>query len=171
MRKMSVLRAALALALVFGVRSGAAQRATVNGPLRLQVDAPISGATVTMPFSVGGWAIDQLATGGTGIDAVHIWAIPPNGAPIFLGAATMGVARADVATIFGAQFQNSGFNVAATAPLAPGSYTLGVFGHRASSGTFDVVEQIPITVRGVTLSDLFPCTAGQVPQFNGTAWG
>ena len=118
-----------------GVRSASAQRAVVNGPLRLQIDAPAPAATVLVPFGLGGWAIDQAAANGTGIDAVHVWAVPAGGAPIFAGAATMGVARPDVAAIFGAQFQPSGFNVAVNAPLAPGVYMLAVFGRRVSTGT------------------------------------
>jgi Collagen triple helix repeat (20 copies) len=170
-RSLSISIFLCCFSLMIGIRSAAAQQPTINGPLRLQVDIPAASTTVTLPFGVGGWAIDQLASSGTGIDAVHVWAIPTSGAPTFLGAATMGVSRPDVAAAFGAQFEASGFNLSANAVLAPGGYTLAVFGHRSSTGTFDIVEQVPITVRGVTLSDLVPCTAGQVPQFNGAAWG
>src|SRR5262245_7713327 len=143
----------------------------INGTLRMQTDAPTANAVVTTPFLVGGWTLDQVAPSGSGMDAVHVWAIPASGSPIFLGAAAMGVARPDVAAIFGPQFANAGFNVTTVAPLAPGAYTLAVFGHRASTGTFDIVEQVPITVRGTTLSDLFPCSNGQVPQLNNGFWG
>ena len=70
--------------------------AAVNGPLRLTTDMPVAGQTVTVPFAVGGWALDQLASSGTGIDAVHVYAFPIIGPPIFLGPATMGIARPDV---------------------------------------------------------------------------
>ncbi len=159
------------LLLIAGSRPAAAQHMAVNGPLRLQVDAPVSGATLAPPFGVGGWAFDQLASSGSGIDTVHVWAMPASGAPVFLGAATMGGARPDVAAVFGAQFLASGFNLSANVVLAPGAYMLTVFGHRSSTGAFDIVEQVPITVRGITLSDLVACTAGQVPQFNGVSWG
>ena len=65
----------------------------VSGPLRIQVDTPTAGATVVLPFAVGGWAIDQLAPSGSGIDAVDAWAVPTSGAPTFLGSAKMGGSR------------------------------------------------------------------------------
>ena len=133
-------------------------------------DAPVQGALVALPFGVGGWALDLNATSGSGIDAVHVWAIPKSGAATFLGVATLGVARPDVAAVYGSQFQNAGFNVTAQAEIPPGSYTLSVFAHRASTGSFDIVEQFPITVRSTALSDLIPCSAGQVAQFDGASW-
>jgi hypothetical protein len=165
------LSVGLLVLLLFPGLAAAQQPGTViSGPLRLQTDIPVPGALVTVPFGVGGWAIDQLATSGTGIDTVHVWAVPPSGTATFLGVATLGVARPDVAAIFGAQFQPSGFNLTAAVPLAPGAYTVAVFAHRASTGRFDIVDQIPITVRGITLSDLFPCANGQVPRLNGGVW-
>src|SRR6185436_14725903 len=113
----------LALALIAGTRSLSTQSATVNGTLRLQVDAPVAGAAVLPPFGVGGWAIDQASAGGTGIDAVQAYMIPASGAPILAGAATLGAPRPDVAAMFGAQFAAAGFNLVVSTPLPPGSYT------------------------------------------------
>src|SRR5262245_45415159 len=167
----TILTAATLVVSAALVAQPVAPPVAVNGTLRLQTDAPAAGSTLAVPFAIGGWALDTAAATGTGIDAIHVWAIPPNGAPTFLGAGVLGVSRPDVAALFGAQFQNSGFNLTATAPLAPGAYTLAVFGHRAATNAFDIVQQTPIAIRGITLSDLFPCTAAQVPQFDGTSWG
>ena len=157
--------------LIFLFLIGSARIAqAANASLLLQVDAPGRTATIETPFLVAGWALDTSAVVGTNIDAVHVWAFPVTGAPIFLGAATINLPRPDVAAVFGARFQNAGFNLIATQALRPGGYTLQVFAHRASTGTFDVVKQVPITVRGITLSDLGPCAAGQGPQFDGTSW-
>jgi hypothetical protein len=169
-RRLSVCIPVLALVLLSGARPSA-QNLTANGALRLQTDAPVPGATVTMPFAIGGWVLDVSAASGTGIDAVHVWAVPASGPAVFLGVATLGLPRADVAAIFGAQFQLSGYSLTAHTILSPGAYTLAVFGHRASTGTFDIVEQVPIHVRGISLTDLVPCTAGQVPTFGGESWG
>ena len=147
-----------------------AQHVTANGSLRLHVDVPAQAASVNPPFVVGGWALDTTSLSGTNIDAVTVWAAPAAGAPIFLGAATINGHRPDVAAAFGAPFQGSGFGLMVTEPLRPGSYTLQVFGRRASTGTFDVVEQVPFTVRGITLTDLGPCATGEGPQFNGASW-
>ena len=114
------------LLLSINGRPAAAQHAAVNGTLRLQVDVPLSGAVVTAPFSVSGWTLDQAAASGSGVDAVHAWALVPGGSPIFVGAATLGVARPDVAAAFGAQFARSGFTIATSAVLKPGTYTLAV---------------------------------------------
>ena len=163
--------AALALSIVPVLSvPAAAQSPVVSGTVRLHMDLPAPNAIVTVPFRVGGWTLDQGASTGTGLDAVHVWAISPGGTPTFMGAAALGGARPDVAAIFGPQFEPSGFDLTAATILAPGPYTLVAYGHRASTGSFDIIEQIPITVRGTTLTDLFPCTVSQVPQFNGTQW-
>jgi hypothetical protein len=151
-------------------QSPAGTMTIANGPLRMSTDAPAAGSTMVQPFLIGGWALDLLASNGSGIDAVHVWAMPASGPPIFVGAASMNVARPDVAAAFGAQFQQSGFSLFAPSMLNPGAYTLVVYARRQSTGTFDIVQQLPVTVRGVTLTDLVPCAADQVPRFDGTAW-
>ena len=152
---------------------GATVRAqnAVSGPLRLVVDTPAPNAIVAAPFVVAGWAMDDAATTGTGIDTVHVWATPVSGTPVFLGAATWAARGRTSAPSTAPRFNNSGFTLTVTTVLAPGAYTLQVFGRRISTLTFAIVEQVPITVRGVTLSDLVPCATGQVPRFDGTKWG
>jgi len=164
-----VLVSVLLFSIAAATRASA-QNVSVSGPLRLQTDAPARSAEVKPPFLVGGWALDTSAASGSGMDAVHVWATPLAGSPTFLGAATLGAERPDVAAAFGAQFHSAGFNLVVNVPLAPGAYMLAVFGRRISTGTFDIVDQVPITVRGITLGDLVPCIAGQVPRFNGASW-
>jgi hypothetical protein len=166
-RSLSVLIPLIVLCLIGSTRIA---EATANGSLRIQVDVPSRTATVEIPFLIAGWALDTASLVDSNIDTVHAWAFPLTGDPIFLGAATMNVPRPDVAAAFGARFQNAGFSLIVTQALKPGAYTLQVFARRASTGTFDVVEQVPVTVRGITLSDLRPCAAGQGPQFDGTKW-
>jgi hypothetical protein len=80
------------------------------------LDAPKNGATVSPSFTVSGWAVDRGATTGTGVSAVHVWAFPTNGsAAVFLGAATYGTSRPDVASVLGnSRFTNSGYTLNAT---------------------------------------------------------
>jgi hypothetical protein len=165
-----------ALLTMIGGRPVAAQdgaNATIQLPLRMHVDVPAVNATLgpNPPLVVGGWALDSSSVFDAGIDAVHVWAVPASGPFVFIGAATIGVSRPDVAAFYGFQFGASGFHLEATTVPAPGTYTLQVFARRAATGTFDIVEQVPITIRGVTLSDLLPCASGHVPSFDGTAWG
>ena len=86
----------------------------------LGLDSPATYSTVTQPFNIGGWAVDRSSTSGPGIDAIHIWAFPVSGDPVFLAAALTGGWRPDVGAAFGdPEFNTSGFNVAVTG-LAPG---------------------------------------------------
>src|SRR3954467_12974715 len=135
MRRGALVVCLLAL-IVCGFRGdGAAQSAagpvtTANGSLRISVDAPVTGSTAVQPFLIGGWTLDVLSSSGSGMDAVHVWAMPGTGSPIFLGVAEMNVARPDVAASYGAQFQPSGFNLISTIVLSPGTYVLNVYGRR-----------------------------------------
>jgi YD repeat-containing protein len=112
------------------------------------VNPPVQGATVTQPFLVAGWAIDRNAPSGTGVDTVHLWAFANSGAgpATFLGVATYGAARSDVATIYGSQFTNSGFNQMVSG-LAPGTYLVAVYPHSTITGSFDYSITVTVTVQ------------------------
>jgi len=106
--------------------------------MRASVDSPVAGSQVRQPFSVSGWALDALATSGTGVDAIHVWAysrINLGAPPIFVGQATLGIVRQDVANLFGARFATSGFNLNVH-DLLPGPYLLVVFARSTVTGTF-----------------------------------
>ena len=118
----------------------------VASSLRMAVDAPAPGASVSGSFVVAGWVLDGTAASGAGIDAVHVWAYPTSGAPpAFLGAATLGISRPDVAAAFGAQFGASGFALP-VADLGAGTYTLIVYAHQASTGTFAIERAVRVAV-------------------------
>ena len=112
---------------------------------KMWMDAPLNGATVTGPLTIRGWAIDQSAWTGTGVDAVHVYAFPAQGGGgTMIGAATYGTARPDIAALYGAQFSDSGF--ALTASLAPGTYTIVAYSHNASTNVFDTSRAATVTV-------------------------
>src|SRR6185295_10016525 len=55
--------------------------------------------------------------------------------------------------------------------IPPGQYTLAAAAHRISDNGWSDPVLHPIAVRGATtLSDLQPCTSGQVPLFDGNGW-
>ena len=111
------------------------------------IDTPRSQQDVAQPFVLGGWAADLDAAAGTGIDAIHVWAYPlTGGAPVFLGAATYGGARPDVAAVHGDQFSDTGFGLAVQG-LVPGNYDLAVFAWSAVSGGFVPARIVRITAR------------------------
>jgi hypothetical protein len=65
-----------------------------------------------------------------------VYAFPSGGgAPTFMGVATYGLSRPDIAAVFGAQFTNSGFSL--QAPVAPGNYTIVAYMRSTVSGTFN----------------------------------
>lgn len=118
-----------------------------NGSLpRMSVDLPPDGATVATTFAMGGWAFDSASVSGVGVDSIHVWAYSTNGGvPVFVGLATLGGDRPDVAAAFGDAWRYSGFNLNGT--LAPGVYDLVVYVHSSVSGTFNNRRVVRITVQ------------------------
>jgi hypothetical protein len=116
------------------------------GP-QVVIDTPASQADVAQPFVLGGWAADLNAVDGTGVATLHAWAYPlTGGAPIFLGAATYGGARPDVAGVHGDQFLESGFGMEVSG-LVPGNYDLAVFAWSTEAGDFVPARTVRVTVR------------------------
>jgi hypothetical protein len=137
--------------VVVGARTGNSFAVSVQSTAgtEMGLNGPANGTTVGRPFTVQGWAINRQATTGTGIDTVHVYAAPAGGgAAIFLGAATYGGQRDDVAAIYGAQFRNSGFTLSAGASLTPGNYTVTAYAHNPATGAFDANRSATITVSG-----------------------
>jgi hypothetical protein len=113
---------------------------------KMFVDSPGNGQIVSTSFAVGGWAVDLGASAGCGVAAVHVWAYPSSGAPIFVGAAGPTVWRPDVAAHFGdGRWGASGYSLQGTLP--PGAYTLVVFAFSTVTGSFNQAAAVPITVR------------------------
>jgi hypothetical protein len=162
----------LGLAAAISIPAAVQAQSASNDTLFMNVEVPSVGTTVASTIVVSGWILDTSASDGTGIDAVHVSAMPASGAPaIFVGSALMGVSRHDVGTVYGARFNNAGFSLTATtANLPAGSYTLRVSGRKAATQTFEIERLLPISVRSVGLSDLQPCAAGQVPRYDGAQW-
>jgi hypothetical protein len=110
----------------------------VKGPL-VAMDAPAQGSTQIQPFNVGGWAIDRSATSGSGINWVHVYAYPSDsagnitGSAIFIGAASLGYYRPDIGSLYGSQFNNSGYNRSATGLLG-GYYQIVAYANAPASG-------------------------------------
>ncbi len=154
----------LFLALMLAPVAGA------QSPVQMFVDLPSPNATVPASFVVAGWAFDTVPQSGSGVDFVDVWAFPnPGGSAVFLGSATVGGVRSDVAQQYGSQYAASGFGLSVPPLLPAGAYTLRVFAHQASTNTWAAARDVPIVVLKATLGDL-NCAAQQVPLWNGTAW-
>jgi YD repeat-containing protein len=109
----------------------------------MAIEQPIVGATVKTPFALIGWAIDSSAPTGTGVDLIHVYATPAGGSPSFLGAATYGQGRPDVAALYGARFTNAGFTFSTV--LTPGAYVLTAYARSSATGVFNATT-VNVTV-------------------------
>jgi hypothetical protein len=131
---------------VTGLFNARTATVTILASARMNVDTPAPGAVVALPFLVAGWAIDLADLTSTGVDAIHVYAVPTaGGPPVFLGEAAYGVARSDIGALFGARFTNSGYQLVVDT-LAPGSYLLQVFARSSASGAFTGAPPVPLTV-------------------------
>ena len=98
-------------------------------------------------FTVAGWAADLDDEGGTGVDAVHVWAYPRNGGdPILLGQAALHGTRPDVAAVYGDRFKSSGYGVTAEG-LPAGDYDIAVFAWSTVLQGFAPASTVPVRVR------------------------
>jgi hypothetical protein len=144
---------------------------TASQPMTV-IDGPIAGGVVE-PFNLNGWAVDAAAASGTGVDAVHVWAYPASGAPpVFVGGATYGTNRPDVATVLGSdRFNKSGYTINVN-NLPPGGYRLVVFAHSAVTNTFADFREVNVNVSSSILvfADSPVPGASVSSTFNVTGW-
>ena len=113
------------------------------------IDVPARDAVLIQPFVVSGWAIDKSSPQGSGVDMIHVYAYPnppANRPPIFIGVATYGGRRADIADMFGSQFKRSGWNVT-VAGLPAGSYRLAAIPHGRMANAFTGAITVTVTVK------------------------
>ncbi|HVJ26488.1 MAG TPA: hypothetical protein VM493_03065, partial [Vicinamibacterales bacterium] len=125
-------------------------RITVTPPTslpRMWVDTPVQNETTSTRIRVTGWALDLGSAVNSGVNAVHVWAYPTNGAaPILVGTGDYGFSRPDVGNAFGSsRFTNSGFDVHGNLP--PGDYTVVAFAHSSVMGAFNNAALVSIRVR------------------------
>jgi hypothetical protein len=145
---------------------------TVSGMSALTIDTPAASATVMPSFQITGWAIDNRAMDGTGIDAVHLY-LSGDGIPVtFLGVANYGVTRSDIAAAYGARFATAGYDFTVSG-LRPGAYLLSAFAHSTVTDTFTLAQARPFTVDATTLMSIdYPSAGGSVdgPTFSVMGW-
>jgi Fibronectin type III domain len=121
---------------------------TVNATALMAISPPVAEATIAGPvFDVDGWSIDRsiesTAIPGSGVDTLHVYAYPNPGSgapPIFLGVATVGLSRPDVAGFYGSRYGTSGYHLSvdrAALGLANGPYNIVVHSHSTVTGTFN----------------------------------
>ncbi len=102
----------------------------------INIDTPKSGQDVSGSFELSGWAIEESATGSTGITAIHVYNGPAAGEKNMLGVAQYGISRPDVAAKYGkSNFTSSGFKLSInTGRLSSGTNTLYIYAHNQELG-------------------------------------
>jgi hypothetical protein len=120
------------------------------GP-QTMIDSPGENAFVGSTFYVGGWAVDLNSSVDTGVSTVHVWAYPVDGTghrldPIFLGPASYGGARPDVAAVYGGRFGDSGYGLIVNS-LPSGTYDIAVFSFSTVLNTFTPAKVARVIVR------------------------
>jgi hypothetical protein len=113
------------------------------------IDAPLAGATLAtnQAFHLTGWVVDNTAQGWAGIDEVHAY-VGLAGQGTFLGNASVGLNRPDVASALGNGFwAMSGFDLTVGPGALPaGPATLSVYAHSPSKGWW--LQQVQVQGSG-----------------------
>jgi hypothetical protein len=116
------------------------------GP-QVVIDMPSRRLAAGQPFVVAGWAADLDDDLDTGVDAVHVWAYPLNGAdPLFLGNAALRGTRPDVGAVYGRRFGRAGYSLTAEG-LPTGDYDLAVFAWSTVLQGFAPAKTVRIRIR------------------------
>jgi len=110
--------------------------------------SPGPGSGDRRPNMIAGWAYVENHR-DAGISAIHVYAQPVSGgAVVFLGVATLGDPRPDVAAKFGAQYAGAGFHLEYRSGQLPlGDYDIVVFAQCAQTATFEIARKVRVTVK------------------------
>lgn len=112
------------------------------------IEQPAAGSVTGGLVTVSGFAIDRASPVGTGIDRVSIYLDGPYGVGAFIGVATYGLVRPDVAAQYGARFAPSGWSLTwNTQSVLPGEHQLVMYAHRTTDDSWTTPRFQPVTVR------------------------
>jgi hypothetical protein len=131
---------------------------TVNATALMALNPPVAEAVITTNiFNVDGWSIDRAiestAMAGSGVDTLHVYAYPNPGSgapPIFLGVATVGLGRPDVAALYGSRYDTSGYHLSvdrSARGLTTGPHIIVVFSHSTVTGAFNNAAVVRVTLQ------------------------
>ena len=117
---------------------------TAPPPAFVHVENPPNGGHVRQPFTITGYALDPGAS-NAGINTIHVWAFSSTGQARFLGVATYGGTRPDVAALYGPQFTQTGYTIRVKG-LAPGDYLIGLYAWVNATQNFTAMGSLAVTV-------------------------
>lgn len=112
---------------------------TFSNTLQGALEIPANGARVGGVLTIKGWAADKAASLGTGVQAVHVYLDGEQNQGFFLGAATYGETREEIARQLGEdRFKPTGFSLNwDTTRVAPGDHVLNVYALSAATGRWE----------------------------------
>ncbi|MHB1375906.1 MAG: N-acetylmuramoyl-L-alanine amidase [Candidatus Humimicrobiaceae bacterium] len=132
--------------------SSVTQSINAVGPklILINIDTPAANSSVGGSFEISGWAADKNSNSGTGINMVHIYDGPANGAQNMLGVANYGIARPDVASALGnGNLTNSGFKFTVDpSRLTQGQHTIYIYANNPEIGWKVATLKLNITTAG-----------------------
>jgi hypothetical protein len=120
----------------------------ITGGPEMAIDGPADQSSVNPSFTIWGWAIDASALKDTGVEAVEIWAFSTStrhDEPVFLGAATYGLLRDDVAAAFGKRFANSGYELEVSSKLL-GTFEIVAFARSSVTGLVEQMKSVTVHI-------------------------
>ena len=111
-------------------------------PPKMDINTPGNGQTLAGRFVIGGWAIHEAATSGTGVSEVHIYFDGGPGSGARGVAATYGIRRDDVATVYGDRYRYAGYNFELeSSELSLGQHTIYVYAHSTVTNEWQVMAR------------------------------
>jgi glucose/arabinose dehydrogenase len=117
---------------------------TTPPPAFVHVENPPNGGRVRQPFTITGYALDPGAP-NAGINTIHVWAFSSTGQARFVGVATYGGSRPDVAALYGPQFTPTGYTIPVKG-LVPGDYLIGLYAWVNATQNFTAMGSLAVTV-------------------------
>jgi hypothetical protein len=120
-----------------------------DSEVRVSLDVPASGQTLSGAVHLAGWALDLRASIGSGIGFVQVWGRRqdmPSAAAVLLGTASLGQARPDIARAFGPQFGAAGYELEVPG-LERGSYEITAFAWSQRTARWEAARTVNVTVR------------------------
>ncbi len=139
-----------------------------SGDFQSNLEKPVANSTVGGEVKIEGWAIDRADKNGSGIDTVHVYLDGGPGQGTYLGAATYGIDRPDVATFFGSsRFTKSGFTFTwDSKDVSPGPHTIYVLALSRVTGQWYTMTA-PVTLVRIGFPD-DPLITVETPQARAT---
>jgi len=126
----------------------------ITNQMKVWIDYPTSGQTISGTYNIYGWALDLNSTSGTGIDKVSLYLDGAMGSGSLLGDATF-YARPGLAEVYkNEQLVNSGFKFSwDTTAVSKGTHILYAYAHSPTYGWIYTTRKVNVGIEEVTIDN------------------